>query len=377
MLLPTLLIAAFAAGTGHTFPRAPRVSGSDALQIHTVWPWLRQGAARPSADATPTEEAARLTGEVAPPAGTASPPPAPKRSAQLPSDSTAADEFAQSQISTPTATASPIPPTPAPTATPAPPPSVLAGNQIVVFYGSPISDQLGILGTFSPEDAAARVRDEAAIYDDLNGDRGAVPALDIIYEMVQSEPTENGLYLRYLDPAVVQGYLAVAHDAGVQLILDLQIGRGDPLAEVRGLEPLLRDPIVHVAIDPEYAVGPAGVPLETPGAITGEQINDVQDYLAGIVAQSNLPPKMLIIHQYLDGTVVDGDVVRDTAGVNVVLNMDAFGDLARKVDKYRMFSTRSYARHKAFNIFLKHDDAVMSEADIEAIDPQPDVIFYQ
>ncbi len=254
---------------------------------------------------------------------------------------------------------------------------MLAGNQLIVFYGSPVSDQLGILGEFTPEDAAARVRDEATIYDRVNGDRGAVPALDLIFEQVQSEATDNGLYLRYLDPGTVETYLDVVHQFHEQLILDLQIGRSDPLTEVRLLEPFLRDPSVHVAIDPEYAVGPDGVPLQTPGSITGGQINDVQDYLASIVAQGNLPPKMLIIHQYLDGTVVDGDTVRDTPGVSLVLNMDAFGDLTRKVEKYRMFSTRSYAKHKAFNIFLKQDDKVMSESDIEALDPQPAVIFYQ
>ena len=246
-----------------------------------------------------------------------------------------------------------------------------------MFYGSPLSSQLGVLGEFTPQDAAARVRDEAGIYDKVNGNRGAVPALDLIFEQVQSEPTDNGLYLRYLDSATIQTYLNVAHQFHEQLILDLQIGRSDPLTEVRRLEPFLRDPSVHIALDPEYAVGPNGVPLQTPGTITGAQINDVQNYLAGIVAQGKLPPKMLIIHQYLDGTVINGDTVRDTPGVSLVLNMDAFGDVATKVDKYRSFATRSYAQHKSFNIFLKQDNRVMSESDIEAINPQPDVIFYQ
>ena len=366
MYLPAVLLLALAVGTGHRTPLTPSVGGSQPHQTSTMWPWLRQ-------QATPTAVASAAATEPTAPPMTATPTPATPRPDETPSNGGDASAPALSMAASATPAAPPPPPTPAPP----PPPSVLAGNQIVVFYGSPISAQLGILGAFTPEDAAARVRDEAAIYDSINGDRGAVPALDVIYEMVQSEPTANGLYLRYLDDATVQTYLAAAHAGNVQLILDLQIGRGDPLAEVRGLEPFLRDPLVHVAIDPEYAVGPEGIPLETPGTITGAQINDVQDYLAGIAAQDNLPPKMLIIHQYLDGTVIDGDAVRDTRGVNLVLNMDAFGDLTRKVEKYRMFSARSYAKHKAFNIFLKHDDQVMSETDIEAIDPQPDVIFYQ
>ena len=58
-----------------------------------------------------------------------------------------------------------------------------------MFYGSPISSGLGILGVFPPEEAATRVRDEAALYDRLNGDRGARPAIDLIFEGATAEPT--------------------------------------------------------------------------------------------------------------------------------------------------------------------------------------------
>ncbi len=269
---------------------------------------------------------------------------------------------------------------PARTSTPPPstaPESVLEHNQLVVFYGSPISSGLGILGVFPPDEAAARVRDEAAIYDRLNGDRGAKPAIDLIFEGATSEPTPDGLFLSYVGDDAVQTYLRMADQYDLQLILDLQIGRSTAMDELRKLDPYLRNPRVHVAIDPEYAVGPDGWPIVTPGHVSGDEINAMQDYLASIVRDNNLPPKMLVIHQWNDDTVIAGDAVRPDAGVSLVLNMDAFGDNGDKQAKYRAYASLPWAEHRSFNIFLHYDDPVLSEEQALALEPSPDLIFYQ
>ena len=226
------------------------------------------------------------------------------------------------------------------------------------------SGQLGVLGRFPPDQLVTWLLGEAGIYDSLNGDRGVVPALDLIYSQAQSDPTANGLYLRYLDDATVRSYIALAEQHNLQLILDLQIGRGDILGEVQKIEPYLENPRVHLAIDPEYAVGPDGTPIETPGVITGDQINAVQAYLEGIVQAHNLPPKLFVIHQFMDQTVVDGDATQRFPDVDLVLNMDAYGDAQGKADKYHLFATRPYAEHHSFNVFLQHDAPVATEADV-------------
>ena len=278
------------------------------------------------------------------------------------------------------APAPPPPPTqapPPPTPTPAPPPSLFQNAQIIAFYGSPISPLLGVLGRFAPADLVRWLKGEAGIYDSINGDRGAVPALDLIYAQAQSDPTDNGLYLRYLSDEQVRWYIALAEQNDLQVILDLQIGRGDVLGEVQKIEPYLENPRVHVAIDPEYAVGPQGVPIETPGTISGEQINAVQQYLDDLVRRLNLPPKLLVIHQYMDQTVTDGGAARRFDHVDLVLNMDAYGAAQDKVDKYHLFAARSYAQRRSFNVFLQHDDPVASENDVMRLSPQPDMVIYQ
>jgi hypothetical protein len=323
-----------------------------------------------SVDAAPSQRDVAASPDAAPQQGA----PASEPPAVTPADPAPAPQTEAVPVEAPP----PVEPAPAPEPSPPPPPaSVLANNQVVVFYGSPNHPGMGILGVFPPEESAQRVKAEAAVYDSLNGDRGAVPALDLIYATVQSEPTSNGLYLRYLKDDVVRTYLELADRYDLQVILDLQIGRGNVAEEVRKIEPYLHNPRVHVAIDPEYAVGPNGVPLRTPGRISGADINEVQGYLSDLIAREGLPPKMLIIHQYLEGTVIDGEATQVVPNVDLVVNMDAFGNPQEKQQKYQMFSARPYAEHRSFNIFLRHDDHVLSEEEAIALNPSPDVIFYQ
>lgn len=269
------------------------------------------------------------------------------------------------------------PPEAVPVAPPPPPGSLLDEAQVVVFYGSPIHRDLGILGAYAPEEAAARVKEQAGVYDAINGDLGAVGALDLIYAQAQAEATGNGLYLLYLDDPTVRQFIDLAERNDVQLILDLHIGRGSVVDEVRKIEPYLRHPRVHVAIDPEWAVGPFGVPLQTAGVISGGEINAVQDYIGELVARENLPPKMLIIHQYMDDTVVEGGLTREVPNVDLVLNMDAFGAIHEKQAKYEAFSARPYAQRHAYNVFLQLDDRILSEQEVLDLAPRPHVIFYQ
>lgn len=254
---------------------------------------------------------------------------------------------------------------------------LLDENQMVVYYGSPLAAGLGILGTFEPEEAARRVQQQAQTYDDANGDRGAIGALDVIYALAQDEPTQNGLYVRYLEDDIVQRYIDLADQYDLQVILDLQIGRGDIAGEVRKIERFLRHPRVHVAIDPEYAVGPWGEPIVTPGYMSGHDINAVQEYVAALVETHSLPPKMVVIHQYMDETITEGEVTRLTPQVHLVLNMDAFGEDKAKRKKYRAFASRPYAQKDSFNIFLKQDERVLSEEEVLDLKPEPDVVFYQ
>jgi hypothetical protein len=254
---------------------------------------------------------------------------------------------------------------------------LLHDNQIIVYYGTPLAEGLGILGALGPELAAAQVAERARVFDELNGEPGAIGALDVIYSLAQAEPTPNGMYIRHLEKHHVERYLALAEQHDLQIFLDLQIGRARIIDEVRGIERYLMNPRVHVAIDPEYAVGSEGVPAATLGTITGDEINEVQAYLRELVERHGLPPKILVVHQYMDETVLDGDRVEAIGDVDFVLNMDAFGDVKEKKNKYERFSSKPHSKHEAFNVFLAHDEYVLTEEEILDLSPVPHIVFYQ
>jgi hypothetical protein len=257
------------------------------------------------------------------------------------------------------------------------PPSLLDDAQMVVYYGTPRTSGLGVLGRWSATEAARQVQARAEAFDRLNGDRDVVPAMELIYGMVTAEAGPRGDHVAYLSDDEVQPYLDAAEELDQQVILDLQIGRNDPSSEIGRIAHLLEDPRVHVAIDPEYAVGPQGVPLQTLGRITGEELNEVQEAVRRIVDEHDLPPKMVIVHQFMDETIVGGEAIRRVDGVDLVLNMDAWGDVAAKKRMYEHFAAKPWAHNRSYNVFLQLDSAISSEEELLGLEPVPDVFMYQ
>jgi len=267
---------------------------------------------------------------------------------------------------------------PAPAAAATAPAPMANGKQIVVYYGYPRADGMGVLGTFdSPDKAAKSLAGETALVDSLNGDRGATGAMDLIYGMVSSDPGPDGIYVRYLDSATTQGYIDAATKNGQRVILDMQIGRGSVAAEVQKLAPFLKNPNVDVAIDPEYAVGPSGIPIQTSGHITGDDINQAQDYLNKFVKDNNLPPKMLVVHQYMVDTISDTGGIKQVPNVTLVLNMDGIGAPADKLSMYEKFAEQPWVQKRSYMVFLRADSQVSSEQQVLAMNPAPDMIAFQ
>lgn len=99
--------------------------------------------------------------------------------------------------------------------------------------------------------------------------------------------------------------------------------------------------------------------------------------MSGLVEKYKLPSKLVIVHQYLDDTVTEGDKIRGADNVDLVFNMDAYGALDEKERKYSAFSNLRYGPRHGFNIFLQHDDRVMSPEEVLRLSPMPDVTFYQ
>ena len=260
----------------------------------------------------------------------------------------------------------------------APQGSVLEGAQVVSFYGHPGASAMGVLGRGGPAKVADEIAAWAARYDRLNGTREVIAAFHLITGVAQAHPTPDGTWLGRLSAERIAEYVEVARERGMLVFLDNQIGWSDPLAEVKLLEPFLREPFVHVALDPEFATKRRGErPGLVIGSVTAAEVNEVQRYLAALVQEEGLPPKILLVHQFTPGMLRDRDAVEDVDGVDLSIDMDGFGGMAIKLAGYETYSLREPSEWPALKLFFTHDTPVMTPEQVQGLDRAPDLIIYQ
>ncbi|MYA19045.1 MAG: hypothetical protein F4Z25_01985 [Chloroflexi bacterium] len=249
--------------------------------------------------------------------------------------------------------------------------------QVVAYYGYPGVPVMGALGKAPPAETAREVADWAARYDRLNGPRRVIPAFHLITAVAQAHPTLDGTYLRRMSDAQIETYVEAAREHNMLLFLDVQIGWSDPLTEVKLLDRFLREPFVHLALDPEFATLGRGVrPGLVIGSLEAEHLNEVQHYLAGLVEEAGLPPKVLVVHQFVDWMILDRDAVEDVSGVEVTIDMDGFGGVALKLLHYERYSLTAPAERSAIKLFFRQDEPIMTPEQVQALEHVPDMIIY-
>ncbi len=254
---------------------------------------------------------------------------------------------------------------------------IIGNKQIISYYGNPYTPDMGVLGTADLETIASELEARATRYDQLNGDMGVIPAIHLVYAVAQYYPTDNGLYLQYVSDEDVHRYLDLTERHGMLLFLDLQIGRSSVAAEIRKVLPYLRYPQVHLAIDPEFAVSGTEVPGSDLGSLRAKDIDEAQALLQELVDEEGLPPKILIVHQFVDSMLQDTSAIRPYDGVELVFDMDGFGPAAVKRAEYEQLAAEPYAVHTGIKLFFRHDPDMMSEEDVMRLQPTPTVVIYQ
>jgi hypothetical protein len=254
--------------------------------------------------------------------------------------------------------------------------TIFPAFRVVAFYGAPQDAQLGELGIGTPAHAARKLLRQAAPYGRKT--RPVLPAMELISTVAANAPGPDGLYRTQQSPAVINRYLRAARRIKALLVLDIQPGHADFLSEARRLAPWLGQPDVGIALDPEWHT-PGAVPGTQIGSVTAAEINQVSDYVAGIVRARRLPEKLLVIHQFTDGMIQAKDQVLPRPGLAVTFNVDGFGDRPNKLSKYHAFTaqTRGGPFDDGFKLFYHEDTNLMAPADVMALQPRPDLVVYE
>lgn len=257
-----------------------------------------------------------------------------------------------------------------PSTAPAP---ALDRTLVVSLYGAPQMGQT-ILGLRSPRAARRELAAQSRPYAE-RGERPVTGAFDLVSVFATAGGGPDGLYRTRQDDRVIEIYLEQARAAGARLILDVQPGRARLGAEIRALREWLAEPDVDLAIDPEWNVGRRGIPGQTAGRITATEVKRVQKRLGRIVAADDLPPKLLVIHQFRRGSVRGRKRIRQRPGVQTVLNFDGIGSPAAKRAGYAALSAPRL--FDGFSLFYRRDTPLLQPGAVLALEPEPDFLLYQ
>jgi hypothetical protein len=249
----------------------------------------------------------------------------------------------------------------------------LSSNQIVTYYGNPYTADLGILGELPPAQLLERLKEQAQKYDSVNGFRGVQMGLHLVSTTAQPNPGNDGLYRLQVDMDTLREWVDLACENGLLLFLDLQIGQADLAAEIERIAPLLAEPHVELALDPEFAMAPGEIPGQAIGSYTAEEINQVQEVLEGLVEEKSLPDKILLVHQFKETMIDRPWDIATFPRVRTAVVMDGFGDPPSK--KQQFLNYAQPAPYSGIKLFYKQDQPLMTEEEIARL--RPDVAIYQ
>jgi hypothetical protein len=180
-----------------------------------------------------------------------------------------------------------------------------------------------------------------------------------------------------LDDAQVQEYLDAARKEDLLMFLDIQMGHSTVEAEVPHVLPFLRDPRVHLALDPEFATPPDQEPGDVIGGMDAAEINKAQEALQKLVDEYRLPNKILVVHQFWSEMIRNKEALQQFPNVDLVIDMDGFGPASDKIAGYERFVKEDGAAHGGMKLFYEQDTGLMPPEQVDGLEPQPDVVIYQ
>jgi hypothetical protein len=284
--------------------------------------------------------------------------------------------------------------TPTPPGKPAPKPSttqtaqatlprggreVFPRYRLVGYAGVTGAPTLGRLGTGPLNQRVAEIERMAKPY---AAGREILPVVEVIATVVQGSPGRDGKYrVRLSDAQIAAYHKAVRKHRGV-LLLNLQPGRSEFLAEAKAFEKWLKHPDVGVALDPEWAMDPGQRPGRVYGHTTGAELDGVARYLAGLVKRYNLPEKVMVYHQVARSVVRRESGLKAHVGVVMIKSVDGLGHPGPKKNTYRVVnkSTPKHV-HPGFKLFFTEDrrngGRLMTPQEVLGLKPRPDYVMFE
>ncbi len=260
--------------------------------------------------------------------------------------------------------------------------AILPDRRIIAYYGNFYSKGMGVLGQYDEAEVLRKLREEVAAWNNADPSTPVLPAIDYIATTAQESPGKEGLYTLRMPDSQIDHALELAAKVDGIVILELQIGLSNLKRELPLLENYLKMPQVHLALDPEFAMHGNSAPGTVVGSFDAAEINYASHYLAGLVDTYRLPPKVLIVHRFTEDMVTNYKKITPLPQVQIVMDMDGWGDPAKKKNTYNRVIAPQPVQFTGFKLFYKNDlkppsTRLLTPAEVLELTPAPSFIQYQ
>ncbi len=260
--------------------------------------------------------------------------------------------------------------------------AILPFHRIIAYYGNLYSKNMGVLGQYPEGEMLQKLNNEVAKWNIADPSTPAIPALHYIAVVAQGSPGVDGKYRARMPDSEIDKVLAIAAKINAIVFLDVQVGFSNLQTEVPLLAKYLKMPNVHLGIDPEFSMKSGIRPGKIVGTLDAADINFTANFLAKIVKENNLTPKILVVHRYTQKMVTNYKQIQTLPEVQIVMNMDGWGTQAKKIGTYNNFIYPEPVQFTGFKLFYKNDlltpgTTLMKPDDLLKLNPRPIYIQYQ
>ena len=209
-----------------------------------------------------------------------------------------------------------------------------------------------------------------------------IPALHYIAVVAQAKAGEDGKYRIRMPDSEIDKVIKMAKKINALVFLDIQVGFSNLQTEIPLLEKYLKMPQVHLGVDPEFSMKSGIRPGKIVGTYDASDMNFAANYLAKMVKENNLTPKILVMHRYTQKMLTNYKEIKPLPEIQIVMHMDGWGGAAKKMNTYQQFIYKEPVQFTGFKLFYKNDvlekdTTLMTPNDLLKLNPQPIYIQYQ
>lgn len=260
--------------------------------------------------------------------------------------------------------------------------AILPFNRIIAYYGNLYSTKMGVLGQYPEAQMLSKLNAEVKKWEDADPSTPVIPALHYIAVVAQGSAGKDGKYRARMPSTEIDKVLTIAAKINAIVFLDVQVGLSNVQTEVPLLEKYLKMPQVHLALDPEFSMKTGAKPGKVVGTLDASDINFASNYLANLVQENNLTPKILIVHRYTQKMVTNYKQIKTLPEVQIVMHMDGWGVQAKKINTYERFVQKEPVQFAGFKLFYKNDlftkgTTMMTPESLLKLNPRPLYIQFQ